>query len=72
MLTEPEDATIVRSMVAIGHDLGITVVAEGVETEEQLAFLRRIGCDDVQGYYLGKPLPAGEFEDLLRSGRPLV
>ncbi|KAA0111402.1 bifunctional diguanylate cyclase/phosphodiesterase [Mycolicibacterium sp. P1-5] len=72
MLTEPEDATIVRSMVSMGHDLGITVVAEGVETEEQLAFLRRIGCDDVQGYYLGKPVPAGEFEDLLRSGRPLV
>lgn len=57
-LTEsPQSAAIVRSTILLGSSLGITVLAEGVETEEQLAFLRQEGCEKVQGYLFGKPVP---------------
>ncbi|MQA64308.1 MAG: EAL domain-containing protein [Alphaproteobacteria bacterium] len=57
----PEDAAIVRAILAMAHALRLKVVAEGVETEKQLRFLRKIGCDEVQGYLLSKPLPADDF-----------
>jgi len=57
----PEDAAIVRAILAMAHALRLKVVAEGVETEKQLRFLRKIGCDEIQGYLLSKPLPADEF-----------
>jgi EAL domain-containing protein (putative c-di-GMP-specific phosphodiesterase class I) len=57
----PEDAAIVRAILAMAHALRLKVVAEGVETEKQLGFLRKIGCDEVQGYLLSKPLPADDF-----------
>lgn len=59
----PDAAALVRSMISIGHDLGIKVIAEGVETVEQLSFLHRAGCDEVQGYYYSRPLPP---EDCLK------
>ncbi|WP_313053372.1 EAL domain-containing protein [Pseudomonas lopnurensis] len=59
----PDAAALVRSMISIGHDLGIKVIAEGVETLEQLSFLHRAGCDEVQGYYYSHPLPP---EDCLK------
>src|SRR5690606_7134482 len=59
--TDADDATIVRTIIALGHNLGLKVVAEGVETEQQLAFLRENHCDEFQGYLFGEPLPADEL-----------
>jgi EAL domain-containing protein (putative c-di-GMP-specific phosphodiesterase class I) len=66
-----DDATIVRTVIALGHNLGLKVVAEGVETEQQLAFLRANHCDELQGYYFGMPLPSDEFIEILRRNEPL-
>ncbi|MBB4121483.1 putative bifunctional diguanylate cyclase/phosphodiesterase [Martelella radicis] len=66
----PQDtlsAAIVRSTVIIGKSLGLRVLAEGVETEEQLEFLRREGCPRAQGYYFGKPKPRDEIEDIVND-----
>lgn len=61
LLTDPHDAAIAKTVVALGHSLDLVVVAEGVETAEQLAFLTDIGCDTYQGYHFGKPVPAGNL-----------
>jgi diguanylate cyclase (GGDEF)-like protein/PAS domain S-box-containing protein len=71
MLTEPGDAAIVLAVISLGHSLGMTVLAEGVETAEQCAALRRTGCDEMQGYYFSKPLPARDFAHMLASGKRL-
>jgi len=63
----PNDAAIVRAITTLGHTLGMNVVAEGVETMKQLQFLRSIGCNGLQGYLFGMPLPAKAFEMLLRK-----
>ncbi|RUO63854.1 EAL domain, c-di-GMP-specific phosphodiesterase class I (or its enzymatically inactive variant) [Pseudidiomarina planktonica] len=54
--------TLVRSMISMAHELGYRVVAEGVETEASLAFLKELGCEQVQGYLLAKPMPVEDFE----------
>lgn len=61
------DRAIYRAMVAMAQHLDLKVVAEGVETAAQLDFLASIGCDEIQGYLLGRPVTAGEFERLLRQ-----
>jgi diguanylate cyclase (GGDEF)-like protein/PAS domain S-box-containing protein len=61
IVTDCDDATIVRTIIALGHNLGLKVVAEGVETVQQLDFLRDNACDEFQGYYFGRPLPGAEF-----------
>jgi len=63
---------IVRAIIALGRSLGLTVIAEGVENEEQLAFLRSEGCHVAQGYHLGRPLPVGDFTRLLQQSAPCV
>jgi diguanylate cyclase (GGDEF)-like protein/PAS domain S-box-containing protein len=60
MLDDADDAAIVRAIINLGHSLGLEIVAEGVETEAQLALLRRYGCEHVQGYLLSPPTPAAQ------------
>jgi EAL domain-containing protein (putative c-di-GMP-specific phosphodiesterase class I) len=68
---DPDDAAIAATIITLGHNLKLKVIAEGVETAEQLALLREMKCDQIQGYYFSKPLPAEELEKLLREGRRL-
>ncbi len=65
--TDPSDADICDVTVLLAHKLGLEVVAEGVETEAQLKFLRSIGCEKIQGYLISRPLPADQLETLLRQ-----
>ena len=60
-----KDVAITRAIITMAHGLGMTVVAEGVESEEQLAILRDEGCDEVQGYLIGRPIPCDQFARLL-------
>jgi EAL domain-containing protein (putative c-di-GMP-specific phosphodiesterase class I) len=64
LVTDSYDAAIITALVALGHGLNLEVIAEGVETEEQLAFLHSIKCDAMQGYLLSRPLPAQEATNL--------
>lgn len=67
------DAAIVHTIIELAHNLGLTALAEGVETEEQADFLRRQGCDIIQGYLISRPMPAAKFEEWARrhhAGRP--
>ncbi len=66
---DPDDEAITSAVIAMGHSLGLHVVAEGVETEGQLEFLRRNGCDEIQGYWLARPLPPDECERFMREWR---
>ena len=63
------EAPIVSGIIAMAHSLRLKVIAEGIETSEQLSFLRRSGCDFAQGFRLGRPMPAADIEPLLREGR---
>ena len=62
-----DDQAIASAITTLGHSLGLTVIAEGVETTEQLAILRSLGCNEVQGYLFGKPMSAQELEQYVRS-----
>jgi EAL domain-containing protein (putative c-di-GMP-specific phosphodiesterase class I) len=72
LTSDPNDAAIVRAILTLGHSLNLQVVAEGVETPEQLARLREEGCDEVQGYYFGRPMPARDFIALVAKEPPLA
>jgi diguanylate cyclase (GGDEF)-like protein/PAS domain S-box-containing protein len=72
LTSDPNDAAIVRAILTLAHSLNLHVVAEGVETADQLARLRDEGCDEVQGYYFGRPMPARDFIALVSSQPPLA
>jgi diguanylate cyclase (GGDEF)-like protein len=67
----PREATIVRAIIALGHSLGLSVVAEGVETADPLAFLRNEGCDAIQGFVVERPLPASEVAGFIEHFDPI-
>jgi len=67
-----DDAPIVRAIVSLAHCLHLTVIAEGVETADQLDFLREVGCDQYQGYYFSKPVTAANFESIMKRERLLA
>jgi EAL domain-containing protein (putative c-di-GMP-specific phosphodiesterase class I) len=60
-------ACVVSAIVGLAHSLDLTVVAEGVESQAQLEFLRALGCEEIQGYLYSRPLAASDFEELLRN-----
>ena len=62
-----DDAKIVQAIIILAHTLGLSVIAEGVETEDQLEFLRRYGCDEIQGYLYGKPMDSSSFLEFCRQ-----
>ncbi len=68
---DADDAAIVLSIISLAHNLKMGVIAEGVETAEQLDFLRCNGCNEIQGYHFSRPLPSDEFQQLLRDGKCL-
>jgi diguanylate cyclase (GGDEF)-like protein/PAS domain S-box-containing protein len=70
--TDPNDAAIAQAIIALAESLQLKVIAEGVETQDQLDLLRRYHCDEMQGYLFARPLPAGELLELLRSGSRLA
>jgi diguanylate cyclase (GGDEF)-like protein len=70
--TDADSAAITSAIIRLAHDLRLKVIAEGVETEEQLVYLREWGCDEAQGFYFGRPLPVNEFARLLERGEPVL
>jgi diguanylate cyclase (GGDEF)-like protein len=69
VMNRPDDASIVRAIVSLAHSLRLKVVAEGVETREQLGFLKTVGCDQYQGYHFSPPVPAAAFGEMVRQQR---
>ncbi|MBP6096410.1 MAG: EAL domain-containing protein [Methyloversatilis sp.] len=67
LLADKNDASIASAIIGLGQSLGLTVIAEGVETIQQQRFLSDIGCNVFQGYLFARPIPVGEFEDLVRG-----
>jgi diguanylate cyclase (GGDEF)-like protein len=67
---QPDDAAITTAIIAMGHALGLRVIAEGVESEAHLTLLQKQGCDEVQGYLVGRPVPADRFVEHLARKRP--
>jgi len=72
LLISSDDAAICSAIIAMARELKLTTVAEGVEVVEQLEFLRRQGCDQIQGFLFSKPLPPAQLEDLLRDSPNLT
>jgi EAL domain-containing protein (putative c-di-GMP-specific phosphodiesterase class I) len=64
----PKDAVIANAIIQLAHSLGCRVLAEGVETELQSDYLHQQGCDLVQGFFYGRPVPAQDFEQILARG----
>ena len=70
MASSPENLAIVSAVISLGHALDMKIVAEGVETEEQAAFLSSLACQQAQGFHFGRPMPAVEFAARLQSALP--
>ena len=71
LLVDANDEAIARTIVALGASLGLAVIAEGVETEGQLALLQAMGCETFQGYLFARPVPIAEFEALVSVPLPV-
>jgi len=65
MTSNPQSMTIVSTIISLAHSLGLKVIAEGVDAEEQAKYLKLLGCDEMQGYLFSRPVPPDKVEDLL-------
>ena len=65
IITDSDDKAIIKAIIDMAHNMGLKVIAEGVETSEQLAFLRKLGCDEMQGFLFSPPVPVAEAENIL-------
>jgi diguanylate cyclase (GGDEF)-like protein/PAS domain S-box-containing protein len=72
VLVNPNDAIVARTIINMGRSLKLRVIAEGVETKEQLEFLQAAGCDEAQGYYFSRPVSPEQFAKLLEAGIPAM
>ena len=72
MTIDQENTAIIRTMIDMGHNLNMNVIAEGVETASQMEYLKSNSCDEIQGYLISRPVPADEFEKLLMTSEPFV
>jgi diguanylate cyclase (GGDEF)-like protein len=72
MIDDPDDAVIVRSVIDLGHNLGLQTIAEGIEDLDTWRELTKLGCDSAQGYYLARPMPASAFEGWLLERKPTI
>jgi EAL domain-containing protein (putative c-di-GMP-specific phosphodiesterase class I) len=70
LMASADDASIVRAIISLAHSLRLKVVAEGVETAEQVAFLKKLGCDQYQGFHFSRPITATAFQELMKTDRP--
>jgi EAL domain-containing protein (putative c-di-GMP-specific phosphodiesterase class I) len=70
LVTNENDRAVTTAVISLGQKLNLRVIAEGVETEDQMAFLRENNCDEMQGYHFSRPVPAGEIEKLLKGASP--
>jgi diguanylate cyclase len=66
--TSPAETTIVTAIISMGKSLNLRVIAEGIESHEELAFLQAHHCDEAQGYYFSRPIPPGQFTTLFETG----
>jgi EAL domain-containing protein (putative c-di-GMP-specific phosphodiesterase class I) len=72
MLEDPTDMAITRAIIGLGHTLNLKVVAEGVEREREAQLLREAGCDELQGYLYGRPMPAQALADWIHAASALA
>jgi EAL domain-containing protein (putative c-di-GMP-specific phosphodiesterase class I) len=63
LVTSPQSAAIVKAVIGLGHGLGLPVIAEGVETQQQVDLLRKMGCDQLQGFLMGRPQPISFYRE---------
>jgi len=70
LTNDPDDEAITATVITMGHSLGLNVIAEGVETEQQLSYLREQGCDEIQGFWLSPPLDPQRCLTFIRSWQP--
>ncbi len=70
MEQDPDDVKIVRSTIDLGHNMGLRVVAEGVENKDVMQLLKEMGCDQAQGYFISRPMPAEQLLEWMRQWEP--
>lgn len=72
MIDNQNDAAIVRTIINLAENLGYKTIAEGIETVDQLRFITRLGCNEIQGYYFARPMPASEAEEFLKQNKLII